>query len=196
VYFFEDGLDISGSLIGGYQAAPGVAVVLPYCANNNCPAFVANNAVLVALNTGTAYMDATGTGTEATAAEWDGGLVQTDTDPPHLMTLMVEKDVSCLAAPFPYDEPNLTCSNRQPQIVLPGGGHVALAGVQYAPTDNTFVTGGSPQQGILGQIISWTITFNGQSTLNLEAFIVDELGVLRLDPACSPTRQQPPDCYP
>jgi hypothetical protein len=49
------------------------------------------------------------------------------------------------------------------------------------------VTGSSPQEGVLGQIISWTITFNGSSTLNLEAFIVDDLGVLRLDPACSPT---------
>lgn len=191
VYFFEAGLDISGSLIGGYDAAPGVAIVLPYCAGLNCPAFTANNAVLVALNLGTAYLNTTGAG--ATAAEWDGGLVETSTDPPHLMTLMVEPDPSCLAAPFPYDEPTNTCTNRQPQIKLPGGGHLAVAGVQYAPTDNTTVTGSSPQQGVLGQIISWTITFNGNSTLNLEAFIVDDLGVLRLDPACSPTV---PTCNP
>ena len=109
------------------------------------------------------------------------------------MTLLVQPDDSCLVDPFPYDEPSNTCSNRQPQISLPGGGHLALAGVQYAPTDNTTVTGSSPQQGILGQIISWTITFNGGSTLNLEAFIVDDLGVLRLDPACSPTV---PTCNP
>jgi hypothetical protein len=187
VYFFDDGLNIHGSLIGGYEAAPGVAIVLPYCPGINCPAFTGNNAVLVALNLGTAYNDTTGTGTGATAAEWDGGLVETSTDPPHLMTLMVQPDESCLVDPFPFDEPNNTCSNRQPQIELPGGGHLALAGVQYAPTDNTKVTGSSPQDGVLGQIISWTVTFNGNSTLNLEAFIVDDLGVLRLDPACSPT---------
>lgn len=191
VYFFENGLDISGSLIGGYRAAPGVAIVMPYCPGNNCPAFTGNNATLVALNLGTSYLNTAGTG--ATAAEWNGGLVQTSSDPPHLMTLMVEPDVTCLADPFPYDEPNNTCSNRTPQIKLPGGGALALAGVQYAPTDNTTVTGNSPQQGFLGQIISWTITFNGGSTLNLESFIVDDLGVLRLDPACSPTV---PTCNP
>jgi len=185
VYFFDDGLDISGTLIGGYAAGPGVALVLPSCPGNSCPPFVANNAVSIALNLGTAYHDTSGT--RATAAEWNGGLVQTTSDPPQLMTIIVEPDQLCLAPPFPVDEPSNACSNRQPQIKLPGGGNLAVAGVQYAPTDNTQVTGSSPQQGILGQVISWTISFSGNSTLNLEAFIVDDLGVLRLDPACSPT---------
>ena len=63
VYFFEQGLDISGSLVGGYHAAPGVAIVLPYCPGNNCPAFTGNNAALVALNLGTSFLDTTGAGT-------------------------------------------------------------------------------------------------------------------------------------
>jgi hypothetical protein len=103
------------------------------------------------------------------------------------MTILVEPDQTCLAPDFPFTEPTNSCSNRQPQIKLPGGGHLWVAGVQYAPTDNTTVTGSSPQEGVLGQIVSWTITFDGNSTLNLLAFNLDDLGVLRLDPACSPT---------
>jgi hypothetical protein len=103
------------------------------------------------------------------------------------MTILVEPDQNCLAPDFPFEEPANSCSNRAPQIKLPGGGHLWVAGVQYAPTDNTTVTGSSPQQGVLGQIISWTITFDGNSTLNLLAFNLDDSGVLRLDPACSPT---------
>jgi Putative Flp pilus-assembly TadE/G-like len=200
VYFFDDGLDIGGTLIGGYQGGqPGVALVLPYCPGTNCPDFAGNNAVLVALNFGSAYLlgapcdPVSGFACEATAAQWAGGSVETSSIPPKLMTIMVEPDPICLAAPFPFVEPAISCSNRQPQIKLPGGGHLAVAGVQYAPTDNTTVTGSSPQEGILGQIISWTITFSGDSTLNLEAFSLDELGVLRLDPACSPTV---PTCIP
>ncbi len=187
VYFFNAGVDISGSLIGGYARAgvPGVALVLPACPALNCPDFAGNNAVLVALNFGSAYLNPSGT--QATAADWDRGSVETTTDPPHLMTILVEPDQNCLAPDFPFTEPANSCSNRQPQIKLPGGGHLWVAGVQYAPTDNTTVTGSSPQQGVLGQIVSWTITFDGNSTLNLLAFSLDELGVLRLDPACSPT---------
>jgi hypothetical protein len=186
VYFFNAGLDISGTLIGGYAAGnPGVAVVFPSCPGTNCPNFAGNNAVLVALNFGDAYLNPSGT--QATAAEWNGGSVETTTDPPHLMTILVEPDQTCLAAPFPFTEPANSCTNRQPQVKLPGGGHLWVAGVQYAPTDNTTITGSSPQQGELGQIISWTIRFDGDSTLNLLAFNLDESGVLRLDPACSPT---------
>jgi hypothetical protein len=195
VYFFDDGLDVGGTLIGGYQGGrPGVAVVLPNCPGNNCPDFAGNNAVLVALNFGDAYLNGgatcdpiSGSGCQAIAAEWNGGSVETSAIPPKLMTIMVEPDPACLLPPFPFEEPSMSCSTRQPQIKLPGGGHLAVAGVQYAPTDNTTVTGSSPQEGVLGQIISWTITFSGDSTLNLEAFSLDDSGVLRLDPACSPT---------
>jgi len=81
----------------------------------------------------------------------------------------------------------ISSRNRQPQLKLPGGGSLAIAGIQYAPTDNTQVTGNSPQRGVLGQIISWTIVFSGSSTLTLDAVVGDTTGVLRLDPACSPT---------
>jgi len=186
VYFFDKGLDMSSTLIGGYEGnQPGVAVILPTCPGNNCPPFTGNTSPLVALNFGTAYQNLGGQ--RATAAQWNGGFVTTNGIPPIMMTIMVEPDRSCLAPPFPSLEPSNACSNRQPQLKLPGGGALAVAGIQYAPTDNTQVTGSSPQQGVLGQIISWTIVFSGSSTLNLEAAVGDNSGVLRLDPACSPT---------
>jgi putative Flp pilus-assembly TadE/G-like protein len=185
VYFLDKGLDVSSTLVGGYVGnQPGVAIVLPTCPGNNCPAFTGNNSPLVALNFGSAFQS---NGQRATAAAWDGGFVVTGGVPSTLMSIMVEPDQGCLAAPFPTLEPSNSCSNRSPQLKLPGGGALAVAGVQYAPTDNTKVTGNSPQTGVLGQIISWTIEFKGSSTLSLEAVIGSTSGILRLDPACSPT---------
>lgn len=187
VYFFDKGLDIGAALIGGYEGGQsGVALVLLSCSGGNpCP-LKGNNSVLVALNLGSEYQNAPG-GQRATAAQWNGGYVQTDGDPPSLMTIMVEPYQSCLAPPFPFSEPLNSCSSRQPTINLPGGSHLWVAGIQYAPTDNSKVAGSSPQAGVLGQIISWTIEFKGNSTLNLEAAVAENNGVLRLDPACSPT---------
>jgi hypothetical protein len=186
VYFLDKGLDVSAVLVGGYQGnQAGVAIVLPTCAGNNCPAFTGNNSKLVALNFGSAFQNSSGQ--RATPAAWDGGLVVTGGDPSTLMSLMVEPDSACLVAPFPTLEPSNACSNRAPQLKLPGGGALAVTGVQYAPTDNTQVTGNSPQTGVLGQIISWTIVFSGSSSLSLEAVIGNTSGILRLDPACSPT---------
>jgi hypothetical protein len=196
VYFFDEGVDISGSLIGGYEAGqPGVALVLKSCGSaSNCP-FKGNNAVLVALNFGSAYQDTSGA--KATAAQWAGGLVQTTTNPAVLMSVMVEPDPVCLGGSFPLAEPSNSCTSSNHTLKFPGNSNLWVAGVQYAPTDNTDVSGNrSTQQGVLGQIISWTITFHGGASLNLEAFFVDTGGVLRLDPACSPTRDSPPECNP
>ena len=186
VYFLDNGLDVSSVLVGGYVGnSAGVAIVLPNCPGNNCPAFTGNNSALVALNFGSAFQNSGGQ--RATAAAWHGGFVVTGGVPSTLMSLLVEPDQNCLVAPFPTLEPSNSCSTRQPQLKLPGGGALAVAGVQYAPTDNTQVTGNSPQTGVLGQIISWTIVFSGSSTLSLEAVIGETSGILRLDPACSPT---------
>jgi hypothetical protein len=186
VYFLDKGLDVSAVLVGGYVGnSAGVAIVLPACPGNTCPAFTGNNSPSVALNFGDAYQNSSGQ--RATAAAWNGGFVVTGGVPSTLMSILVEPDQSCLAPPFPTLEPSNSCSNRQPQLKLPGGGALALAGIQYAPTDNTQVTGNSPQTGVLGQIISWTIVFSGSSTLSLEAVVGDTSGILRLDPACSPT---------
>jgi hypothetical protein len=182
VYFFDEGMDISSTLIGGYEPGqPGVALVFKPCSSaNTCP-MKANNSILTALNFGGDYE---GTGDRATAAEWNGGHVQTDGDDPILMTLLVEKDPICVVQPT---EPSNTCTTSNHTIRLPGNGNLWVSGIQYAPTDNVVVSGNnSGSVGTLGQIISWTITFNGGASLNLEAAVSETNGVLRLDPACSP----------
>ena len=183
VYFFDKGLDVGASLIGGYEGgAPGVALVFKACGSAaNCP-LNGNNAVQVVLNFGEAY--AGGGGDPATAAEWAGGTVETNIGDPILMSLLVEKDPICVVQ---ATEPSNTCTTSNGTIRLPGNGNLWVAGIQYAPTDNVIVRGnGSGSTGVLGQVISWTIEFSGGASLNLEAAIADDNGVLRLDPACSP----------
>ena len=192
VYFLDHGINMgnASALVGGYEGGqPGVALVFLECVppnlSNNCP-LKGNATDVLALNFGSAYQDPTGD--RATAAEWNGGLVQTSGTTPVLMSIMVEPDVACLAPPFPTLEPDVArCTNHNATIILPGHANLWVAGIQYAPTDNATVTGGSGSAGILGQIISWTIRFTGGSNLNLEAVVSEENGVLRLDPACSPT---------
>jgi hypothetical protein len=105
-----------------------------------------------------------------------------------MMTIMVEPDATCLASPFPTSEPAKSCTTSNHTILLPGNASLFIAGIQYAPTDNTEVRGNnSGSTGVLGQIISWTIEFKGGASLNLEALVGDTTGILRLDPACSPT---------
>lgn len=184
VYFFDAGLDISTTLIGGYEGGqPGVALVLTECSTNNSCPFKGNNSILVALNFGSAYRNPAGV--KATAAEWNFGLVETDSDPAVLMSLMVEPDPNCYVAPV---EPSNSCSTSNNTLLLPGNGNLWVAGIQYAPTDNVQVEGNnSASEGVLGQVISWTIRFRGGSHLNLEAIVGETNGVLRLDAACSPT---------
>ncbi|CAN5361837.1 hypothetical protein BH24CHL10_BH24CHL10_04290 [soil metagenome] len=92
-------------------------------------------------------------------------------------------------------EPDSCIASQNKTLSLPGGGDLWVAGVQYAPTDNIVITGNSTSEGIVGQIVAWTITFNS-SFLNLQAAAAETNGVLRLDPACSPTQESPPICNP
>jgi hypothetical protein len=183
VYFFDQGMDLGNpsALIGGYEGGqPGVALVFQECdVSNDCP-LKGNTADLIALNFGNTYPAAS----NAQPAEWNGGSVQTSATPPLLMSLMVVPDPICYVAP---EEPAGHCSTHNQTLTLPGGGSLFVAGVQYAPTDNAVVTGGSGSGGVLGQIISWTIRFTGSSELNLQAALGSKEGVLRLDRACSPT---------
>lgn len=198
VYFLDRGLTNTRALIGGWLAGqPGVALVFLEARNQNggVPGQLqANNSEVFALNFGTAYKNSGGT--QASAAIGPDGLpVQTSGPTPALrtlMTLMVVPDPGCYVA---LVEPGTCNASENKTLSLPGGGELWVAGVQYAPTDNIVITGNSASEGIVGQIIAWTITFNS-SFLNLQAAAAETNGVLRLDPACSPTQDAPPVCNP
>lgn len=194
VYFFDDGADISGKLIGGYEKSkPGVSLVFQECRNpppSDC-ALSAESAGLISINIGDALPGTTG-GSEATAAiGWDGVPVETSgnasPNPPLLMSLVVVPDPTCFVpTSAPFIEPPACDANENKTLQMPGGGSLWVAGLQYAPTDNVVITGGSSTEGRIGQIVSWTIEYKGGSTMNHYVQESESNGVLRIDEACSP----------
>jgi hypothetical protein len=191
VYFFDQGFMPGNNVrvIGGYEAgSAGVAVVFrdggacPF--PGNCD-FAGNSVDLLALNAGDAYPNGN-IGTPATAAvNWDGALVQTNQAVPIPMTLIVERDPTCVVAATDTN-PCGTASNQNHQLSLPGSGSIHVFGVQYAPTDNVNISGGSGSNGFLGQMWTWTVQYTGGSTVNLVGAQNPEPGVLRIATPCSP----------
>jgi hypothetical protein len=68
---------------------------------------------------------------------------------------------------------------------MAGGGSLGLIGVQYAPTDNVRISGGSSGTGEVGQIISWTLTYEGGTRINQHYPGTTGNGILRVDAACT-----------
>jgi hypothetical protein len=179
VFFLDGGLSNSSTVIGGYVGGqPGVALVFQEC-NNQCQ-MTANSSDMLALNFGDA--SPFGSGSRATSAVGPQGLVQTVGSDPTLMTLMVVRDDNCkVKQPYPT-----TCNDSgNNTLKLPGGGALYVAGVQYAPSDNVKVAGNAAGTGVVGAIISWTLEYDSGS-LNQESAASNDVGVLRLDQACSP----------
>lgn len=201
VYFFDAGVEVTSTLIGGYEPnQPGVAAVFLEAKNSSgIPGqFVTKTSKsLIALNFGSAYCPAGGcTGGAWAAAAQDpvsATTVQTPSPNPTLLTLMVVPDPTCdVVSPPPTD-----CrANNNQTLKLTGGGNIYLAGVQYAPSDNAVLTGSSGQQSDVGAFWAWTLQFNGGTQFNLSSNKPQSAGVLRLDPACSPTLRDPPNCNP
>lgn len=201
VYFFDAGVEVTSTLIGGYVAnQPGVALVFLEAKNSSgVPGqFVTKTSKsLVALNFGTAYCPAGG----CTGGAWaepaqdpvSGNPVQTPPPNPSLLTVMVVPDSTCQVVSPP---PTACRTNENQTLKLTGGGNVFLAGVQYAPSDNAVLTGSSGQKSDVGAFWAWTLQFNGGTNFNLSSNKPQSAGVLRLDPACSPTLRDPPNCYP
>jgi len=199
-YYLKSGIDISGRLVGGFApGAPGVAIMLDETGPGNCSqcVFSGNNALTIALNSGTKFPRGTA-GTAATAAiDWSGTPVQTSgafsPTPPVLMTLLVRKDTNgpggsqaCVVpTSSPFVEPSGCQDSKNQTINIAGGGQLDIEGVQYAPTDNVAVSGSSDGNGTIGQIISWTLTYSGSTTLNQEGVGTQGPGTLRLDAACT-----------
>ncbi len=62
--------------------------------------------------------------------------------------------------------------NTNKTINLAGGGSLFLQGVEYMPTDNVNINGGSTGTGLVGQIIAWTLTYTGGTHINQEGATV------------------------
>jgi Flp pilus assembly protein TadG len=187
LYFFNQGVGgtssggLNASLIGGYQAnSEGVALVFP----RDQP-FKARNTTMVSLNAGTKL--GSPSGSEATAAHDYAspyGLVQTNTTPKIPLTLIVQRDPKCTPVlPFPS-----ACDNNeenQNDVIDIEAGSIYLAGVQYAPSDNSIIGGNSTASGYIGQIVAWTVKYAGGSVITQEGLTGPDLGILRLDAACT-----------
>jgi hypothetical protein len=194
VYFFDAGLDIGSTIVGGYEPnQPGVALVFLEAknTNGNPPGQfnTSSNVSLVALNFGSLYCPAGGlpcpTGAAwASPAAGPDGPVQTPGPNSTLLTVMVVPDPTCDVVSPP---PSACHEADNKTLNLQGGGNIYLAGVQYAPSDNAVLTGSSGQESDVGAFWAWTISFNGGTTFNLTSQIPQRAGVLRIDPACSPS---------
>ena len=205
VYYFDAGVRVQTSLLGGYdRGQPGVALVFQEAKNSSgIPGqfTTTQSTSLVALNFGNLYCPgAIGTpcttlppdprcpGTDGRC--WAGpavgpqGLVQTPGAKPVLLTVMVQGNGSCPVGPLAASSCN---ENENKTLSLTGGGNIFLAGVQYAPEDNANLKGNSGQKAEIGAFWAYTITFNGGTEFTLASALPDVTGVLRLDPACSPT---------
>jgi hypothetical protein len=190
VYFFDAGLEVSSTFIGGYvPEQPGVVLVFPEANNLASGQFVTKTGnSVVALNFGDAYCPrAAGTvcshtGTWAHAAQTASGPVETSDGT--LVSLIVTRDEACVVGD---QDPPACDENHNATLKLDGGGSIFLAGVQFAPSDNAKLAGNAGQTAEIGAFWAWTIQFTGGTQFSMQSSNRELLGVLRLDPACSPT---------
>ena len=192
-YYLTEGMDVGGNdarIIGGYEpGSAGVALMFDECSTSAC-VFKGNTADTIALNAGSKFPPGS-TGIAATAAiDWAGLKVETSgpdsPTPPLPLTLLVQKDPDCaVPTSAPFIEPAACDANHNKTINIAGGGSLALEGVQYLPTDNVEISGGSTGTGRIGQIISWTLKYSGGTKINQEGPRTNGPGILRLDAACT-----------
>ena len=96
-----------------------------------------------------------------------------------------QRDTRCTPVwPFPSACDN-TAENQNDAIDLSGGSALYLAGVQYGPSDNMKIAGNTSSGGYVGQIIAWTVFYTGGSTIRQDGPNGPDLGILRLDAACT-----------
>jgi hypothetical protein len=195
-YYFKSpngGLQVQNvaHLLGGYRpGSQGVALMFDECFNQ-CIFDGTSDQVAgaVALNVGSKFPPGT-SGTSATAAvDWDNKLVQTSgpssPTPAVLITLLVNKDTTCYVPAYPASEPTACDASHNTTINLSGGGSVAIEGVQYAPSDNIAIHGGSTGIGQVGQVWAWTLFYSGGTQINQQGAGSNGPGTLRLDAACT-----------
>jgi Putative Flp pilus-assembly TadE/G-like len=176
------GMKLGGTLAGGLvDAQPGVVLVFPQTTTLD-----PNNTVGMILNMGSSTCAADGC--QATPAVDFSGTTPATSTPIKTtenltITIEVPRDEGCFSGTNPVLD---TCSvTTNTTVGLAGSGVLEVSGVIYAPSDNMNINGGSAQTGVVGQIISWTVTYTGGSTLNQSYPINLGKGIVRLDKACS-----------
>ena len=191
-YEFDNGLSVSGTLAGGLvNGAPGVVL---YFSHESVSANFSTGSTggTVWLNVGgcdpitqTCSLGTNGT-SPATAAVDSFDTSWTGTTPQGLvLTVMVQKDSSCFDGGVPVQPPCSTTGNKV--VKLAGNPTFSVAGVIYGPSDNMQIRANSTyQNGIVGQIVSYTVSYSGGAQLNQQYPAVQQNNVLRLDTACSP----------
>jgi Flp pilus assembly protein TadG len=176
-YFGGKGIDIGGRLMGGLISdEPGVVLVVPQDAE-----LAANNSVAMVLNQGDESCAANDC-RAAPAVDWAGQAVKS---PEGLMlTIEVPRDEACFSGTTPLDV--ATCTTANSTVNIPGNGNLAVWGIVYAPSDNVQVNGDNTNQiGEVGQLIAWTVTYSGGAKLIQTYPEPDQVGVPRLDAACT-----------
>jgi Flp pilus assembly protein TadG len=195
VYFFDGGMNIKGTVVGGIVGGSpgGVAVLVPQTKSIK----MTGTPPMFALNMGTdACVTPTScTGTVALPATWSGtwsdgvvrpvnSPVQSNTKIPLPLSVIVPGDPSC---PVVMPAPNCGAPAYQ-TIDYSGAGKitvVSIAGVQYAPSDNAKIAGSDAAYGYEGQIVSWTLTYTGNSVISEHYGGGVGNAVVRLDTTCS-----------
>ena len=101
-----------------------------------------------------------------------------------LITVAVPRDEACFSGTTPLDVG--TCTTGNSTLNLPGNGNLSVTGVVYAPSDNAQINGDNTNQvGEVGQLIAWTVKYGGGAKLNQIYPEPDQVGVVRLDAACT-----------
>lgn len=175
VYVFRQNVTIHGSLYAGIESGkPGVVLIM-----EQSKTFAANNALGIVLNSGPSDCADKGCRPQPVV---DGAGVPVVTPGGIPLTVMVTRDDSCFVGPTPI----LCSDNQNDTLTLPGNGQLYVTGVIYAPSDYVKINGdNSNQVGTLGQLIAWRVSYSGGAQLNQYVVTGEEVGVLRLDAACT-----------
>jgi Putative Flp pilus-assembly TadE/G-like len=185
VFIFQGNLNVNGYLFGGLETGrPGVVLVLD--ATNT---FSGTTAQKFQLNYGPDGCSLPAC--RAGPAMNNGSPVESPNG--NVITFMVHTDDTCFISGTTPRVPQLCTSgpaaNTGTSVInANGSAFLQLAGVIWAPTDNIKIGSNfTLQNGTLGQIVGWTVTYSGGAQLNQESFSGNKPGVLRLDEACSPS---------
>lgn len=176
-YSFMDGMKQHGTLGGGLISnAPGVVMVFP-----QTKVLDPNTAEAFLLNAGAQTCASDGC-RAAPARDFANQEVKTAAG--LTITIEVTRDDDCFAGVTPIIATDCDV-NQNRTVGLAGSGRLLVAGVIYAPSDNVAVNGNSGQTGYVGQIVAWSVTYTGGSTLNQSYPGGEGVGLLRIDAACS-----------